>query len=92
MVQPVETKLNTLSTFRPEFTYPIFGEEETIFGYKGLNIRMRFSAHDLRLNVHISYNEKFKTVADVAPVDLLTTLDPWLPKCKEAASTLSFAG
>ncbi|EDN07376.1 hypothetical protein I7I51_03356 [Histoplasma capsulatum] len=80
MVQPVETKLNTLSTFRPEFTYPIFGEEETIFGYKGLNIRLRFSAHDLRLNVHISYNEKFKTVADVAPVDLFTTLDPWLPK------------
>lgn len=85
MVQPGEGKLNALSTFQPEFTYPIFGEEETIFGYKGLSIRLRFSAHDLRSNVHISYDEKFKTVADVAPVDLLKTLDPWLPKGKEEA-------
>ncbi|OJD21086.1 hypothetical protein ACJ73_07574 [Blastomyces percursus] len=80
MVQPAEGRLNALSTFRPEFTYPIFGEEESIFGYKGLSIRLRYSAHDLRSNIHISYNEKFKTVADVAPVDLLKTFGPWLPK------------
>ncbi|OJD17165.1 hypothetical protein AJ78_02709 [Emergomyces pasteurianus Ep9510] len=80
IVQPGGSKLYALSTFQPEFTYPIFGEEETIFGYKGLNIRLRFSAHDLRSNVHISYDDKFKTVADVAPLDLLKTLDPWLPK------------
>ncbi|ODH12871.1 hypothetical protein ACO22_07830 [Paracoccidioides brasiliensis] len=80
IVQPGQEKLATLSTFQPEFTYPIFGEEETIFGYKGLIIRLRFAAHDLRSNVHISYDEKFKTVADVAPVDLLKTLNPWLPK------------
>ncbi|KKZ66300.1 histone acetyltransferase 1 [[Emmonsia] crescens] len=84
MVQPGEGRLNALSTFQPEFTYPIFGEEETIFGYKGLSVRLRFSAHDLRSNVHISYDEKFKTVADVAPVDLLKTLDPWLPKASFA--------
>ncbi|EEQ87454.1 histone acetyltransferase 1 [Blastomyces dermatitidis ER-3] len=80
MIQPAEGKLNALSTFRPEFTYPIFGEEETIFGYKGLSIRLRYSAHDLRSNIHISYDERFKTVADVAPVDLLKTFGPWLPK------------
>ncbi|OAX80431.1 hypothetical protein ACJ72_05234 [Emergomyces africanus] len=80
MVQPGDSKINAISTFQPEFTYPIFGKEETIFGYKGLNIRLRFSAHDLRSNVHISYDEKFKAVADVAPLDLLQTLDPWLPK------------
>ncbi|PGH09031.1 hypothetical protein AJ79_05760 [Helicocarpus griseus UAMH5409] len=84
IVQPGQNKLDILSTFQPEFTYPIFGEEETIFGYKGLNIQLRFSAHDLRSNVNISYNEKFKTVADVAPVDLLNTLDPWLPNASFA--------
>ncbi|PGG99646.1 histone acetyltransferase 1 [Blastomyces parvus] len=86
MVQPAEGKLNALSTFRPEFTYPIFGEEETIFGYKGLSIRLRYAAHDLRSNVHISYDDKFKPVADVAAVDLLKILGSYLPKASFATS------
>ena len=81
MVQPGEgNKLQTISTFSPEFTYPIFGDEETIFGYKGLSIRLRFAAHDLRSNVHISYNERFKQVEDIAAVDLIKTLKPFVPK------------
>ncbi|PYH44249.1 histone acetyltransferase catalytic subunit HAT1 [Aspergillus saccharolyticus JOP 1030-1] len=79
IVQPAEeAKLKTLSSFQPQFTYPIFGDEEQIFGYKGLIIRMRFAAHDLRPHIHISYDEKFKPVGDVAPVDLLKTLKPWI--------------
>jgi len=31
-----ESKL--VETFAPVFVYPIFGEEETIFGYQGLEI------------------------------------------------------
>jgi hypothetical protein len=27
-----------IEPFAPSFVYPIFGEEETIFGYQGLNI------------------------------------------------------
>jgi histone acetyltransferase 1 len=27
--------------FSPAFTYPIFGEKETIFGYRGLDIKVR---------------------------------------------------
>ncbi|KAM5485582.1 histone acetyltransferase 1 [Microsporum canis] len=82
MVQPAEDgqKLTTLSTFYPQFTYPIFGDEETIFGYRKLNIRLRFTAHDLQSHVHISYDEKFKQVEDISAADLLGILKPCLPE------------
>ena len=82
VVQPGEEKPKTLSSFHPQFTYPIFGDEEQIFGYRGLIIRLRFAAHDLRPHVFISYDEKFKTVGDASAVDLLKTLKPWLPEGK----------
>ncbi|OQD62066.1 hypothetical protein PENPOL_c014G05676 [Penicillium polonicum] len=78
VVQPGEKKPKTLSTFHPQFTYPIFGDDEQIFGYRGLIIRLRFAAHDLRPHVHISYDEKFKSVGDTAAVDLLDTLKPFV--------------
>ncbi|KAE8350102.1 histone acetyltransferase type B catalytic subunit [Aspergillus coremiiformis] len=87
LVQPGEQKPKTISSFHPQFTYPIFGDKETIFGYKGLIIRLRFAAHDLRPHIHISYDDKFKAVSDIAAVDLLKTLKPWIPE--EAFSDLS---
>lgn len=30
-------------SFNPEFTYPIFGDKEKIFGYKGLDIQVCIS-------------------------------------------------
>ncbi|KAJ5113738.1 hypothetical protein N7456_002272 [Penicillium angulare] len=80
VVQPGETKPKTLSTFHPQFTYPIFGDDEQIFGYKGLIIRLRFAAHDLRPHVHISYDERFKPVGDTTALDLLGTLKPFIPE------------
>ncbi|KAJ5565623.1 hypothetical protein N7535_007261 [Penicillium sp. DV-2018c] len=78
IVQPGEKKPQTLSAFHPQFTYPIFGDDEQIFGYKGLIIRLRFAAHDLRPHIHISYDEKFKPVGDTAALDLLATLKPFV--------------
>ncbi|KAK2745720.1 histone acetyltransferase 1, partial [Myotisia sp. PD_48] len=82
LVQPSsdEKKLTTLSTIYPEFTYPIFGDDETIFGYKGLVIQIRFAAHDLRSNVHITYDDKFEPVEDIKAVDLPGALSPFLPE------------
>ncbi|DAA75515.1 TPA_exp: Uncharacterized protein A8136_1589 [Trichophyton benhamiae CBS 112371] len=82
MVQPGDDgqKLTTLSTFNPQFTYPLFGDEESIFGYKKLNIKLRFAAHDLQSHVQISYNEKFKQVEDIKAADLLGILKPCLPE------------
>ncbi|KAJ5599168.1 Acyl-CoA N-acyltransferase [Penicillium hetheringtonii] len=80
VVQPGDTKPKTLSTFHPQFTYPIFGDDEQIFGYKGLVIRLRFAAHDLRPHVHISYDERFKAVDDTTATDLLGALKPFVPE------------
>lgn len=46
----------------------------------GLIIRLRFAAHDLRPHIHISYDEKFKTVGDTSAVDLIKTLSPFIPE------------
>ncbi|OJJ47101.1 hypothetical protein ASPZODRAFT_132041 [Penicilliopsis zonata CBS 506.65] len=86
LVQPGEAKPTVLSTFHPQFTYPIFGDDEEIFGYRGLIIRLRFAAHDLRPHIHISYDEKFKAVEDATPLDLIATLKPF--SHEDAFSTL----
>ncbi|KAL8872563.1 MAG: hypothetical protein Q9174_001831 [Haloplaca sp. 1 TL-2023] len=70
----------TLSTFHPKFTYPIFGEEEHIFGYQGLKINIRFAAHDLLPNVSVSYDKKFKAVEDTKALDIEETLKEWIPE------------
>src|SRR5436309_14277635 len=36
------------STFHPDFTYPIFGEAETIYGYKRLSINLDLASWDFR--------------------------------------------
>lgn len=81
MLQRGVEQPTTLSTFNPQYTYPIVGEEEIIFGYKGLNIQLRFAAHDLRSNILISYDEKFPPVGDVEAVDLNKQWKDWVPEC-----------
>ncbi|CAN8097189.1 unnamed protein product [Discula destructiva] len=43
-----QTKVNSLCKFQPTWTYPIVGEQETIFGYKGLKIHLQYNASDMR--------------------------------------------
>jgi histone acetyltransferase 1 len=71
--------LQTLHEFHPTFTYPIFGEEERIFGYKGLHIDVRFAEEDMRPNVLVSYDKKFTPVGDTVALDILSTMKEWLP-------------
>jgi histone acetyltransferase 1 len=68
-----------LATFHPRFTYPIFGEEETIFGYKDLSIKISFVADVLKPLAEISYAEKFKPVGDVKAADVKSILQDFLP-------------
>ena len=49
--------------FTPSFTYAIFGEEETIIGYKDLTINLQFRAHDMKPSLKIDYAEKIPTNA-----------------------------
>ncbi|KAI5465603.1 acyl-CoA N-acyltransferase [Mariannaea sp. PMI_226] len=70
LVSPSETGLQNIATFNPKFTYSIFGDEEQIFGYKDLNISLRYRANDMRPHLNITYKHKFKSAGDVEPTDI----------------------
>ncbi|KFY87767.1 hypothetical protein V500_06785 [Pseudogymnoascus sp. VKM F-4518 (FW-2643)] len=80
LVRPENGVSKTISTFHPKFTYPIFGEEESIFGYQGLKIHLRYNASDMRPGVLITYSKRFKAVGDVEPTDLKGLLADFLPE------------
>ncbi|CAF9913524.1 MAG: histone acetyltransferase 1 [Heterodermia speciosa] len=79
IVQAGETSPKTLSSFHPLFTYPVFGEEERIFGYQGLKIHLRFAAHDAYPNVEISYDKRFEAVGDTAATNIEEVMKEWIP-------------
>ncbi|KAI0883444.1 acyl-CoA N-acyltransferase [Annulohypoxylon maeteangense] len=66
-------------SFKPKFTYPIFGEEERIFGYKGLKINIRFDARDLRPHFSVASSRKFTSVGDVEALDVKEKMKEYLP-------------
>jgi len=72
--------VQTLHSFDPLVTYAIFGEEETIFGYKGLKINLKYGATDMRPGLQISYTKKFKTVGETEAQDLKTVFEDFMPK------------
>ena len=82
-VQAAPGSLRVLSSFHPQFTYPIFGDEERIFGYQNLKLNLRFAAHNLRPNLEVLYDKKFKAVGDTKATEIEETLGEWTPKCEE---------
>ncbi|ORY95418.1 acyl-CoA N-acyltransferase [Syncephalastrum racemosum] len=46
--------------FQPTFTYPIFGEQEAVFGYKNLSITLSYTSGSLRLHPLIKSEAEFK--------------------------------
>ncbi|WFC98345.1 histone acetyltransferase [Malassezia yamatoensis] len=65
--------------FHPEFTYPIFGDAETIFGYKGLNVQLSFASGRLTPALRVSYDAK-NTLTAAKLDDIEGTLFPFLPE------------
>ena len=82
-VQAAPGSPRTLSSFHPQFTYPIFGDEERIFGYQNLKLNLRFAAHDLRPNLEVIYDKKFRAVGDTKATDIEETLKEWTPECEK---------
>ena len=80
MVVPDLGAPKTLHTFNPRMTYSIFGDDERIFGYKGLKINLRYNASDMRPNVQVSYTRKFPAVGETEATDVKELLEPFLPK------------
>lgn len=68
------------ASFNPEFTYPIYGEEEAIFGYQDLAINLTFAAHDLRPSLEVQYGKKFNAIGDIKPTDVEGALKDFLPE------------
>ncbi|KAK0941016.1 histone acetyltransferase 1 [Friedmanniomyces endolithicus] len=66
------------ATFQPSFTYPIFGEEERVFGYKDLSITLSFAVHDLQPRLEIQHGKLFSE-GDVKPTDIKEALAEFLP-------------
>ncbi len=80
VVQPdSDNKLTSRHNFHPKFTYPIVGEAEQIFGYKGLDVEIQFAAHNLQSHINVSYDQKFTTVGDTSALDLNEKFGTFLP-------------
>ncbi|KAI1203762.1 histone acetyltransferase type B catalytic subunit [Nemania serpens] len=79
LVRPSASKIEKLTSFNPKFTYPIFGEDERIFGYKGLRINLQYDARNLRPHLSISSIKKFNAVSEVEAVDVKAVLKEFLP-------------
>ncbi|QPH01278.1 histone acetyltransferase 1 [Epichloe festucae Fl1] len=71
LVSPSKSGLRLVDTFHPKFTYPIFGDEEKIFGYRDLKISLRYRANDMRPHVDVAYSKKLAPPAGVdEPTDI----------------------
>jgi histone acetyltransferase 1 len=68
------------AVFQPAFTYPIFGEEEAIFGYQDLSINLTFAAHNLRPQLDVKYGKVFKAINNIKPTDVKEVLHDFLPE------------
>ncbi|KAI2471671.1 acyl-CoA N-acyltransferase [Annulohypoxylon bovei var. microspora] len=79
LVRPGLSGIENIESFKPKFTYSIFGEDEQIFGHKGLKINLRFDARDLRPNLSVSSLRKFNSIGDVEALDVKETLREYLP-------------
>lgn len=68
-----------IAQFNPLFTYPIFGDEEAVFGYKGLDISLSFASHNLKPHVEISWDEQWEQRGDIKTSDVRGALEEFLP-------------
>lgn len=80
----------TIASFHPTWTYPIVDDEETvkehsetIYGYKGLKINLRFNASDMRPHIsHTSTKRISETAAIEEPPEINELFEPFLPPGK----------
>lgn len=74
-------------TFNPDFTYPIFGDQEVAFGYKDLEIKLGYTSGALRPFLQVEYSQKYApasssttTAESVNPDNVFEILGEYLPK------------
>lgn len=62
--------------FSPEFTYPIFGDEELVFGYQGLEFTLKFDSMTLLPQLNVKFNKKLEELVKGNPEDPLVEVLP----------------
>jgi histone acetyltransferase 1 len=67
-------------TFHPTFTYPIFGDAETIYGYKGLSLNLSFAAWDFRAFLKVRWDEKIDNPLEIEAEKVEEPLLNYLPE------------
>ncbi|KAI4156733.1 MAG: hypothetical protein LQ340_000047 [Diploschistes diacapsis] len=77
--QPSKGGPEQIYSFNPEYTEQFFGQDQSIFGYKDLDVKLRFTAHDVYPNLDITYSDKWKAVGDTRAVDLKKIFKEYLP-------------
>ncbi|KAI9260837.1 acyl-CoA N-acyltransferase [Sporodiniella umbellata] len=66
------------TTFQPDFTYPIVGDHEQVFGYKDLAINLQYTSGSLQPYLDISFSSKYEGSYPVD--DIRSLLQECLPK------------
>lgn len=80
LVRDGSSEVQSEEPFHPDMTYPIFGEEEQIFGYTDLQIKLNFRANDLWPSLDISYKKEWKSVGETKPMDIRKLMEEFMPK------------
>nr|CAG4644809.1 EOG090X06NC [Leptodora kindtii] len=67
------------TTFKPEMSHQVFGENESIFGYQGLSIQLYYTAGKLNTYLGLTYEHKIKQKQEgVSADDVIGSLAPKL--------------
>ncbi|KAJ3552859.1 hypothetical protein NM688_g3931 [Phlebia brevispora] len=59
----VLTSMEDYEGFHPSFTYPIYGEDEKLYGFQDLVIDLKFASGSLTTYLGVSYSAKLPTTA-----------------------------
>ncbi|XP_043242983.1 histone acetyltransferase type B catalytic subunit-like isoform X1 [Amphibalanus amphitrite] len=92
------------ASFAPEMSHQVFGDTETIFGYKGLRVKLYYSAARLATYLGMTYETKIdpkksqgvepdevlKPVADKLPPKFFTNIDEFVKALDKDASFRPF--
>ncbi|KAL6308026.1 histone acetyltransferase type B catalytic subunit [Sparassis latifolia] len=88
--------------FHPTFTYPLFGEEEKLYGYRDPKIDLKFASGSLEQYFHLSYTAKLPsssavddiegTVAKFIPAGYYTDEDEFKKRVEADATAFSPLG
>lgn len=65
--------------FYPRYTYSVFGDEQQIFGYKDLEIQLKFRSNDMRPFFQLKYKSRFEAIGETEPTDIKEELQQHLP-------------